>query len=138
MEAKTYTKLSALVDHKFKVESVDSYVFKRWNPQTSKMEVSDSWQEGYRKIYPVTTDKGQLDLGQGQLASLLEACFYQGKSDLIGKTFHVKSNGKMGMDIRYFFNVAKDEPRPEFKVEKKDTVYDVPDGEEVPLDSIPF
>lgn len=120
MEQK-YTKLSALIDDAFTVEGVEPYVFKRWDAAQSKMLVSQEWQEGYRKIYPVTTDKGQLDMGSGQLASLLEACFYQGKADLIGKKFKVKSNGKMGMDIRYFFNLVKSEPR----------------SEEVPIDEIP-
>lgn len=132
MDSKVYTKLSALVNDSFTIKEVGGYVWKRWNPQTSKMEVSDSYVEGYRKIYPVTTDKGQLDLGSGQLGSILEAAFYQGKADLIGKTFAVKSNGKMGMDIRYFFNPVKPN---EVKV---DTVHDVVEGEPISLENIPF
>ena len=103
MEVK-YTKLSALVGEEILIESVSGYKFKCWNDSTKKFEVSDNYKEGYRKLYQVTTDKGQLDLGTGQLGSLLEAVFDKGKADLIGKTFHVKSNGKSGMDIRYYFN----------------------------------
>lgn len=108
MESKTeYTKLSALVDSTFVVEKVGEYVFKKWDDEQRKMLTSLNYEEGYRKLYPVTTDKGQLDLGSGQLGTILEACFIQGKADLIGKTFQVKSNGKSGMDIRYFFNLKK-------------------------------
>lgn len=106
-ETKTYTKLSALVGSTFTVNQVAEFTFKKWDQTQSKMLVSPSWQEGYRKLYPVTTDKGLMDLGSGQLGSLLEAVFYGGKADLIGNTFKVKSNGKSGMDIRYYFEVTK-------------------------------
>lgn len=123
MDNKNYTKLSNLIDSNFTVESVGEYVYKRWDPAQMKMLVSQDWQEGYRKIYPVTTDKGLLDMGSGQLGTLLEACFYGGKSDLVGKTFSVKSNGKMGMDIRYFFNPLKTKP--------------IQDSEQIPIDEVP-
>ncbi len=110
---KKFTKLSALVDDQFTVESVDEYVWKLWDNENSKMLVSQEFQKGYRKIYPVTTDKGALDLGSGQLGNLLEATFYKGKSDIINKTFSVKSNGKTGMDIRYYFNIVKSAPQEE-------------------------
>lgn len=112
MEQK-FTKLSQLIDDTFTVEGVGEYLYKKWDPAENKMLVSNDWQEGYRKLYPVTTDKGQLDMGSGQLGTLLEACFHKGKSDLIGKKFKVKSNGKMGMDVRYFFNLMKAEPQEE-------------------------
>ena len=104
-----FTKLSNLVDDTFKVEKVWGYKWKKWDNEASKMLVSETWQEGFSKKYDVDTDKGKLDLGSGQLGSLLEAVFYQGVADLNGKTFAVKSNGKTGMDIRYYFNVVKAE-----------------------------
>lgn len=107
MEEKTYTKLSLLVDNTFTVEGVEPFVFKKWDAEQHKMLVSIIHEKGYRKLYPVTTDKGSMDLGSGQLGNLLEAVFFNGRSDLIGKTFNVKSNGKSGMDIRYFFNPVK-------------------------------
>lgn len=116
----TYTKLSALVGDTMTIESVGDYIFKRWNAQTSKMEISKSYQEGYRKLYPVMTDKGKLDLGSGQLGNLLEAVQTDGSANLIGKTFGVKSNGKSGMDIRYYFNPVK----PEVQVELEEGDWD--------------
>lgn len=105
-----YTKLSNLIDSTFTVEAVGEFGYKKYDPQENKMLSSLTWKEGYRKVYPVDTDKGRLDLGTGQLSSLLEAAHYGGKSDIIGKTFKVKSNGKTGMDIRYFFSVSNEQP----------------------------
>jgi hypothetical protein len=107
-----FTKLSDLVNNYFTVEKVWGYKFKQWNPEEKKMEVSDTWQNGYRKVWDVDTDKGKLDLSQSQLASLLEAVCKNGESNINGRTFAVKSNGKTGMEIRYFFNVSGDAPRP--------------------------
>lgn len=128
MDEKRYTKLSLLVNDTFTVEAVDEYLYKRWDAAQSKMLVSQEWQEGYRKLYPVTTDKGQLDMGSGQLGTLLEACFHKGKSDLIGKAFSVKSNGKMGLDIRYYFNVVKPkEVKVEFDNDFGPPISDMPE-----------
>ena len=99
-----YTKLSNLVGEEITIQSVSGMTYKKWDNDNKKMLMSPIYMDGYRKLYQVVTDKGQLDLGSGQLGSLLEAVFSGGKSDLINKTFHVKSNGKQGLDIRYFFN----------------------------------
>lgn len=113
MESKTeYTKLSALVDSTFTVEKVGEYVFKKWDDEQRKMLTSLNYEEGYRKLYPVTTDKGQLDMGSGQLGSLLEPVFHAGKADIIGVTYAVKSNGQEGINIRYYFNPVKKPAKP--------------------------
>lgn len=107
MEGKTmpeFTKLSNLIGESITVQSVPSFAWKYWDNQNKKMLTSDNYQQGYRKLYQVVTDRGQLDLGTGQLGSLLEAVFDKGKADLIGKTFYIKSNGKTGIDIRYYFS----------------------------------
>jgi hypothetical protein len=111
MENVTYTKLSSLVDDTFTVEKVGEHKYKMWDNAQSKMLISDDPQKGYRKVYPVTTDKGVLDLGAGQLGNLLEAVSYAGSSEIVGKTFNVKSNGKTGMEIRYFLNPVKSAPK---------------------------
>lgn len=103
----SFVKLSDLVDDKFTIIKVHPYVFKQWDAANRKMLVSDSYVQGYRKIYPVETDRGKLDLGSGQLGSILEAAFFDGKADLNNVTVAVKSNGKTGMEVRYFFNVVK-------------------------------
>lgn len=102
-----YIKLKDLIGKEFTVTAVSGYKWKKWDPVQNKMLVSDSYEAGYRKLYQVTTDKGVVDMGSGQLGNLLEAVFFQGSADLINKTFDVKSNGKEGMDIRYFFNLKK-------------------------------
>ena len=133
MDDKKFTKLSALVDDKFTITGVDEYTWKMWDSENKKMLVSRDFVKGYRKVYPVTTDKGALDLGSGQIGSLLESTFYKGKSDLVNKTFSVKSNGKTGMDIRYYFNVVKSAPVQS----KVDEVHEVT-GEQFSLEDIPF
>ena len=107
MEEKRYTKLSELVGETFTVKQVSGYKFKMWDNGTKKMVSEDKWFNGSRKVYQVETDKGWLDLGSGQLANLLEAVFKDGVADINLATFEVKSNGKTGMDIRYYFNEVK-------------------------------
>jgi hypothetical protein len=129
---KKFVKLSELVNDTFTVEKAWGYTFKMWDNDTKKMLTSDTFQQGYRKIYSVDTDKGKLDLGSGQLSSLLEAVYKDGKADINGRTYEVKSNGKTGMDIRYFFNPIKVESRS--KEPEIDEIYDNP----INLDDIPF
>lgn len=105
-----YTKLANLVGDEFTVENVLGYTFKKWDNENKKMLSSDSWQEGYRKLWQVVTDKGQLDLGDGQMGNLLVGVMHSGRADVIGATFSVKSNGKTGMEIRYYLNPVKVRP----------------------------
>ncbi len=126
---KKYTKLSQLVGRSFRVERAYGYSWKKWDSVANKMLTSETYQPEYRKTYTIDTDNGRLDLGPGQLSSLLEATYKNGQADINGKTFHVKSNGKTGMDIRYYFNLVKETPsgyterdEPEF------TAADLPEG----------
>ena len=128
-QKKTYTKLGNLVDDQFTITKAWGYTWKKWDNENSKMLMSDEWQEGYQKKYQLDTDKGTLDLGSGQLASLLEAVYKDGKADINGRTFKVKSNGKTGMDIRYFFSAVQGEPQD---VVATDVTSDIN------LDSIPW
>lgn len=124
-----YTKLSDLVNSTFTINKFYGYKFKMWDNNEKKMLISDTWQNGYRKIYGVETDKGVLDLSGSQVGALLEAVVRNGEANLIGRTFQVKSNGKTGMEIRYFFNPVQDSPVEE-KVE--------PIQDEINIDDIPF
>lgn len=136
-----FTKLSQLIDKEFTIESVGGYKFKRWDGDNRKMLTLDHWEEGYRKIYPIETDKGKLDLGTGQIGNLLEAVMWHGESHLIGKTFKVKSNGKTGMEIRYFFNPVREEkPEPKPVEKQEEDVVDMSDIGDEPMDTsgIPF
>ena len=131
-----YTKLSALVDDMFTVEEAYGYQFKKWDAESKRMLVEDRYAEGFRKVYSLNTNKGKLDVGSGQLSSLLEAVYKSGKADINGRTFKVKSNGKTGMDIRYYFNAV-----PEEKLDQiRETAQEVKDETDEPfnMDDIPF
>lgn len=129
---KKYTKLSDLVNGTFTVEKAFGFNWKMWDQANKKMLMSDTYQQGYRKIYGLQTDKGILDLGSGQLSTLLEATYKNGTADINGVTFEVKSNGKTGMDIRYFFNVVRGVKKEEPFV--SDDELDQP----IDLSDIPF
>lgn len=105
-----FNKLSNLVGEDITIQSVLGFKYKMWSPSENKMLISDNWEKGYRKLWQVVTDKGQLDMGSGQVGNLLEGVMHAGKSDIIGATFNIKSNGKTGMEIRYFLNPVKTAP----------------------------
>lgn len=132
---KQYTKLSELVGKTMTIKSINGYKWKMWSAPDKRMVSKDTYFEGASKKYQVDTDKGLLDLGTGQLGNLLEAVFKDGQADLNGKTFKVESNGKTGMDIRYYFSEVKDfEPEPsETKQEQDDDLKRDDDLGEIPF-----
>lgn len=131
---KVYTKLSDLVDDSFTITKVWGYQFKLWDNESKRMLVSEKWEKGYRKIYGLDTSKGSLDLSASQLGQMLESVNKAGVADINGKTFNVKSNGKTGMDIRYYINPAPASQRAE--PSKTDNVAEVVDGETINLDEL--
>lgn len=118
-----FVKLSELVNSTMTITKVWPPKWKVWDQLNKKMLVSEIPEKGYRKLYGVETDKGKLDLGSGQIGSLLEAVFDDGRADLNGVTFKVKSNGKQGMEIRYFFDAVGEEE-----------VLNIPDPIDIPED----
>lgn len=104
---KKFTKLSALVDQDFTVEKVYGFDWKMWDATSNRMLVAETYEKGYRKMYGVETDKGKLDLSAGQLGNMLEGVSKNGEASIVGRTFHVKSNGKTGIDIRYYINPTR-------------------------------
>lgn len=147
-EKKTYTKLSDLVGKEFTVTKAWGFTWKKWDNDAKRMLTAEKYEPDFKKIYGLETDKGHLDLGSGQLSSLLEAVYKNGAADINGRTFSVKSNGKTGMDIRYFFNAARQEQADGegFKkfAETKKAVFKDEEPEEIneeepfDLSSIPF
>lgn len=133
-----YTKLSELVGDQFTVEKAWGYQWKMWDNNSKRMLISDTYEQGYRKIYSIDTDKGKLDLGSGQLSSLLEAVYKNGTADINNRTFGVKSNGKTGMDIRYYFSVTvKQEPEDRNDLDAvKEFSFD--EADDINLNDIPF
>jgi len=132
MDKKVYTKLSALVDDDFTVERAWGYKFKKWSEESGSMLTSDTYQQGYQKRYSIDTDKGNMEISSAQLGNMLEGVYKDGAADITGKTFHVKSNGKTGMEIRYYINPVYTKPAP-----KTDVVYEnIPD--DIDINDVPF
>lgn len=128
-----YVKLSELVGDQFTVEKVWGYKWKKYDQDQKKMLVAKRYEPGYRKVYDVDTNKGKLNLGTGQIGSLLEVVFKDGVADLNGKTFEVKSNGKSGMDIRYYFNLSREvKPLADVELNGRDPEF------ESLIEEIPF
>lgn len=112
MENKKYLRMSELVDSDFTVESVGPYKFVAWDNEAKKFKTEDSWFQGASKKYPVTTDKGIVDMSATQLGNMLEGMQHAGQSNIVGATFHVKSNGKTGKEIRYWISPVRVAPTP--------------------------
>ena len=125
---KDFVKLKDLVDDEFTIEEAYGFEWKRWDNEARRMLTSETWQEGFSKIYDLVTDKGKLSVRQGQLQQMLEGAYQKGKSDIVGKTFHVKSNGKTGMDIRYYINLVRKPVREATE----------PPTSDISMDDIPF
>lgn len=104
MESKKFVKLSDLVNDRFTVVKVGKFNYKKWDNENRKMLVSDTWVQGYNKVYQVETDRGYVDMSSAKIGEMLESVSKFGESSIVGRVFNVKSNGKTGMDIRYFIN----------------------------------
>lgn len=147
MSDTVYIKLSDLIDGEFTVEKVYFPQYKMWDNDAKKMLVSERWEKGYRKIYGVVTNEGTLDLSANQLANMLEGVSKGGEANIIGRSFSVKSNGKSGMDIRYYINPIKQErqeseswakARETFEAKKADKEEDSSGLTQEEIDQIPF
>ena len=127
-----FIKMSNLVGSQFIFKSILKGQFKKWDDVEKKMLTRDTWDAGYRFVITVETDKGQLDIGEGQLGMILKAFFDKDTctSNIKNGIVEVKSNGKTGMDIRYFFNnKGYDTGNPEAPVQEPE--------KEVSLDELP-
>jgi len=108
MEQKKYVRLADVGT--FTVHEAYGFQWKLWDQETKRMLILDKWQAGAKKVYSIKTNKGYLDISQAQLGQMLEATYSKGKADIAGRNFTVKTNGKTGIEIRYFINLAKDAP----------------------------
>lgn len=136
---KNYTSLKKLVGQEFTVEGVYGYKYKMYVPGENRFLTSDTWQEGYSKKWQMETNKGELEVSDYQFGNMLANAFNykEQTATLTGLTFSVKSNGKEGMEIRYYINpVFNKKPQP-VEEEPDIIVQDITD-EPVNLDSIPF
>jgi hypothetical protein len=136
MEKTQYTSLKQLVDSEFTVEKVYGYQWKKYDPESKRMIISEKWEKDYNKVYGIVSDKGTLDVSAGKLGEMLEKASKHGEANILGKTFSVKSNGKEGMDIRYYLNLVSTPSAPTTQV--KDTVIEDISDEAFDLSEIGF
>lgn len=108
MEQK-YVKMSDLVDQDFTVVTVRPFKWVAWDNENKKFKTEDNWFQGASKKYPVETDKGIVDMSATNVGNMLEGVMHAGAADITNVTFHVKSNGKTGMEIRYYINPVRHE-----------------------------
>jgi len=129
---KQWTKMSGLVNKEITVVATKGYKFKMYD--NGEWRESDTWQQGYTKKYRLELSDAMIEVSAAQLGQMLEGVFKDGVSDIRGTTFHVKSNGKEGKEIRYYINPVRD-AKPEKPVVNTPTE---PDEEPINLDDIPF
>jgi hypothetical protein len=104
---KKYVKMADLVDNEFTVESVGLAKYVAWDNDNKRFLTEDNWFKGASKKYPITTNLGTVDMSATNVGNMFEGVQHAGQSNIVGATFNVKSNGKTGMEIRYFINPVK-------------------------------
>lgn len=95
-----------LIGTTFHVNDVAKRQFRMWDDSEGKYSFSDTPKKGYSPFWKLTLDDGDWSASGGQYSQLLLACEDGGMADVLGKTFSCESNGKSGMEIRYFFNLV--------------------------------
>lgn len=138
-----YAKLSELVDSDFILERIYGYKYKKFDTESRRMISEDKWFDGSKRVYETLTDKGRLDLSENQLGNLFVRVQTNGTSTVNGLRVSVKSNGRAGMDIRYYLNPDKYTKQPD-TVEDTRIKADSPEltkdeeQDKINLDDIPF
>ncbi len=147
MDQKKYVKLKDLIGDTFVLKKVWGYKWKMWNDAEGRFVEVDKPQKGFSQKWQVETDKGELELSSFQFNDMLSRSWdnKEQKSTPVGRTFSVKSNGKDGMDIRYYINLVYGDrpttPEPAPQTDRSPdmdfTPQDIQD-EPVDLSGIPF
>lgn len=101
-----YVGTKDLVGEEFTVLNVQKRKYRLWDSSNNKFLVSDSPKRDYQAFWLVETDKGQWSASAAQIGQLLTAVEEEGIADILDKTFSCDSNGKSGMEIRYFFDLV--------------------------------
>lgn len=136
--------MSDLVGDSITIESVGQFKYKKWDSETRKMLVSDSWQRDYQKVYQVVTNRGTLDMAASKIGEMLESVSQEGQSSIIGRSFSVKSNGKTGIDIRYYINPERSDMTGDGYKKAQEVFSDIKsrteddDFEPIRMEDIPF
>jgi len=142
---KPFKKISEIKS--FTIDKIVKAYFERWNDNEKKYEKSDIWQEGFTPKWLIETPDYYLPLSKDQVSQVLMASFkLDGSSNIIGKSYLVKTNGKTGKEIRYFLNEmrlpkepALFEPAERQELEKmSQTLAEKEEISQEELDKIPF
>lgn len=89
----------------FTIQEISKTYFERWNDTEKKYEKSEVWTEGFTPKWLIETPEFMLPLSKDQVSQCLMSSFkLDGTSNIIGKSYSVKTNGKTGKEIRYFLN----------------------------------
>ncbi len=132
---KPFKKISEV--QSFKIISIVKSYFERWNEAEKKYEKSDAWQEGFSPKWLIDCGEYYLPLSKDQVSQCLMSSFRGGQSDIIGKSYSVKSNGKTGKEIRYWINQLR-EQHTEQEQPKMDTTIEKEEMTQEQIDAIPF
>lgn len=103
-EQKKYVNTKDLVGEVFSIDSVAQKNWRFWNPAQEKFEYSQVPKKGHAPFWRVETNKGTWSASAAQYSQVLLAAESEGMSDVLDKKFHCQSNGKDGIDVRYFFD----------------------------------
>lgn len=91
----------------FQVKSYKGKNWVFWNATEKKMLKSDTWVKDYKAQYQFELQNGDiLSLSKDQTGQLLVNALEVGKP-LSGLSFEAKTNGKTGLDTRWFINLVK-------------------------------
>jgi predicted Zn-dependent protease len=139
MEEKTkYIKKQDLVGVAFTIKKVWPAQWTMWDNVARTMSKSDVPKKDHSKTYNVVTSEGTVGISAHMLGNFLEAVQSNGQSSIIGATFRLATNGKTGMEVRYFINVVDDVEDRNDDSAKSETRLDDDTEQEINLDSIPF
>ena len=125
--------MSNLVGKTFVFKSILQGQFKKWDNENKTMLTRSTWDDGYRWVFTIETDQGQLDIGTGQLGMILKAFFDKETltSNIKNGIVEVKSNGKTGLEIRYYFSSKG------YATGNKSSVQEEIQEEEINIDDLP-
>lgn len=90
------------------LKPVKSYWFK-WDAANKKALKSEKWEAGYTQKFDIDTDMGIISFSRDQLQQMFFAARKGLTSDINHKRFGVKTNGKQGIEVRYFLNLIPQE-----------------------------
>ena len=103
-----FFKASELVNSQFRLVSVEGATYSKWDEYEKKFIKSDVPHQGYSRKWKLNIktvkEDGMLEASDNIMSQILLEAFDKGVEP-IGQIIHLKSNGKEGMEIRYYANI---------------------------------